>query len=465
MKALVHFFISKFKQDSLELAVILAINLFFMALLAFVAGPQKLDAQTFQVFIYFNCYVAVFLDLMSFGQKYYLSLPVNRQHILFNLAFAKLVNFIPCFVIFTLGYSTFPKSDVFNSGYFPTMLMFVVLAFIINLYTLQYDITKPRIEHSKKKLMYFLVMIKILINYIFFSSLLAFVGGLLYYKGWHEYVSQWHLIVLITVFAGMKFFNLLKILLDEKTTYWFWKRDGILSGLKLSVVVVPFLIYTVFFNDNKIYEGNELALIIKAENHSKLQLLLEKGVDPNKANEYGLTPLFASIISGDLTSFDILLEKGARVDRTDVINAGFSKFSNHKSLDLAVAVGNVEIIKKLVDLKMAHTNEKGTNALHMMAKACKAPGIFDVLRSGADINATDKAGKTPLMYAVKQGCWPVTLALVQNGADLLTEDKKGNTVFDLASANRNMKWFLEDHGPWRSPFEHERSPASVSKDR
>lgn len=460
MKGTLHFFISKIKQDSLELGVILAINLFFMSLLAFIAGPKKLDAQTFQVFLYFNCYVAIFLDLMSFGQKYYLSLPLNRQYTLFNLAVAKLVNFIPCLVIFTLGYTKFPKSDVINSGYVPTVIMLVILAFIINLYTLQYDITKPRIEHAKKKFMYFLVMVKILINYIFFSSIIGYSGAFLYYKGWHEYLNQWHIIVALLSFAILKFFNLLKILLDEKTTYWFWKRDGIQSLLKISTVAVPAIVYSMFFGESKLYDEVPLAAEVSKGNYEKLISMLKDGEDPNQVNRFGMTPVLASVIEGDLKAFRMLVDHGGKIHRDDKIQAPFSKLSGYGALDLAVIGQNEEIIKKLMDWKWNYTNNKNEeNILHWMASTCSAPGIFQVLRSGIEIDKKNKQGRTPLHNAVRRNCWPVTIALLQHGADIAPKDKKGKTVFDYAKKRKNMTWFLK--GIKEQAGESSRFPASL----
>ncbi|TNF28468.1 MAG: ankyrin repeat domain-containing protein [Deltaproteobacteria bacterium] len=457
MKGTWHFFISKFKQDSLELGVILGVNLFFMFMLAFIAGPEKLDAQTFQVFLYFNCYVAIFLDLMSFGQKYYLSLPLNRQHILFNLAISKIVNFIPCFAIFTLGYSQFPKSEIFNSGYVPSMLMFIVIAFIINLYTLQYDITKPRIEHAKKKFMYLLVMIKIFINYIFFTTLLAYVGAILYSQGWHEYLNQWHLIILLVCFSVLKFFNLLKILLDEKTTYWFWKRDGIQSALKLSVVVLPLAFYSLFLGENRLYDDVPMASEIQNNQLDRIEYMLKRGDDPNSSNRFGMTPLLTAIVDGNDEAFELLIEYGGKIHSDDQIS-GFSKLSGLGAFDLAIRGQNEKIIRRMLELGYKYTETKeGENILHWMAATCSAPGIFDVIKAGVDIELQNKKGKTPLIRAVQKNCWPVTIALLQNGADMNAKDKDGKTALDYAQNHKNMSWFLKGVGAEAGPS---RLPAS-----
>ncbi len=63
-----------------------------------------------------------------------------------------------------------------------------------------------------------------------------------------------------------------------------------------------------------------------------------------------------------------------------------------------------------------------------------------LLTAGADINAQDDEGKTPLMYAVKEvGLWRDTALesvgfLVSHGADITLRDKEGKTALDLFTA-------------------------------
>ena len=63
-----------------------------------------------------------------------------------------------------------------------------------------------------------------------------------------------------------------------------------------------------------------------------------------------------------------------------------------------------------------------------------------LLTAGADINAKDDEGKTPLMYAVKEvELWRDTASepvgfLVSHGADITRRDKDGRTALDLFTA-------------------------------
>ena len=58
-----------------------------------------------------------------------------------------------------------------------------------------------------------------------------------------------------------------------------------------------------------------------------------------------------------------------------------------------------------------------------------------LLESGANINAQDDAGKTPLMYAIKGYNEELIKELLKNGADLTLRDKDGESALSLALAS------------------------------
>ncbi|BAF13246.1 Os03g0758400, partial [Oryza sativa Japonica Group] len=56
-----------------------------------------------------------------------------------------------------------------------------------------------------------------------------------------------------------------------------------------------------------------------------------------------------------------------------------------------------------------------------------------LIEEGADVDAVDKTGQTPLMHAVISEDKAVALLLVRHGADVAIEDKEGYTVLGRAS--------------------------------
>lgn len=87
-------------------------------------------------------------------------------------------------------------------------------------------------------------------------------------------------------------------------------------------------------------------------------------------------------------------------------------------------------------------DDKGRTALHWAASyydwdELKTRLAVLLVEAGADVNAIDDEGKTPLMYAVKEvGLWRDTALesvgfLVSHGADVTMTDKDGKTALDL----------------------------------
>jgi ankyrin repeat protein len=58
-----------------------------------------------------------------------------------------------------------------------------------------------------------------------------------------------------------------------------------------------------------------------------------------------------------------------------------------------------------------------------------------LLDAGANVNAVDRLGRTPLHYAAAQGFDPIVEALRQAGAKVDDKDNQGNTPADLATSH------------------------------
>ena len=58
-----------------------------------------------------------------------------------------------------------------------------------------------------------------------------------------------------------------------------------------------------------------------------------------------------------------------------------------------------------------------------------------LLKKGADANAADEAGWTPLMLAVRGGKLPAVEALLAAGADAAAQNQQGATALHLAAIN------------------------------
>jgi ankyrin repeat protein len=96
-------------------------------------------------------------------------------------------------------------------------------------------------------------------------------------------------------------------------------------------------------------------------------------------------------------------------------------------------------------------NESGRTPLRSAALKNENPEVIAALiAAGADVNETDKYGETPLHWAAKYNENPAVIeALIAEGADISAKDSDGELPFDLAAKNTaikntNVYWVLNE---------------------
>ena len=105
--------------------------------------------------------------------------------------------------------------------------------------------------------------------------------------------------------------------------------------------------------------------------------------------------------------------------------------------------GNVQKNKHINIMAKTHTptrfDEGDDNDLIAAAKRGDTELCKRLLENGADVNAADEVGWTPLHSAAANGKTETCKLLLENGADINAEDEGGKTPLHYATVNGNTE--------------------------
>jgi ankyrin repeat protein len=161
-----------------------------------------------------------------------------------------------------------------------------------------------------------------------------------------------------------------------------------------------------------------------------MKYLVQKGADVNAKETDGTTPLYSSALRGHLEACKFLIAKGALVD---AINKG-----GETPFYYAAYSGNKELLNYLLangankaDLEIR--NEYGRTPLCAVARdGGNAETIKALISLGADVNAAEPSGMTPIMLAAWRPYKDAVNVLLDAGADLFVNTPKGERLLSYA---------------------------------
>ena len=163
-----------------------------------------------------------------------------------------------------------------------------------------------------------------------------------------------------------------------------------------------------------------------------VKFLLDNKADPNPNSKPGgeSSPLMEALTVGDEATVDLLIRRGAD-----------AKATADMGLTMAVTM-NCDRGLELLAAKITDTNAY-TMALQNTAVFGNLKAVRLMLDKGADINALDPFGRSPLMYASICDTMPVDVVklLIERGADVNARNQHtkagdaGLTVLDIAKQN------------------------------
>ncbi len=183
--------------------------------------------------------------------------------------------------------------------------------------------------------------------------------------------------------------------------------------------------------------------LVKNNDCKAIEILINEGVNINAKNDLGDTPLILAAEKGYMDIVKILLGNGA--DPTIVDSGGcsatyFARSRGHGDvLELLernhTKVGTAESKDKREQEKdESDSRPKHFTSLFAAVNAKKAEAVDTLIRNGADVNAKDNLGDTPLILAAEKGCMDIVKILLDNGADPTIADNGGYSATYFAKS-------------------------------
>lgn len=176
------------------------------------------------------------------------------------------------------------------------------------------------------------------------------------------------------------------------------------------------------------------------DNPEDIRAFLQQGMDPNVREKYrGDTALIVALREGSMGVFEVLVN-------TPGIDLEARANNGDNALMMAAFRGNQAAVDVLLK-KGAAVNRSDWTALHYAAVGGKNKIAQILLDKGAEINARSPNQSTPLMVAAYEGNFSTVKLLLDQGADVRLKNEQGMNAIDFSKRfdRPDITDLLKDH--------------------
>lgn len=182
--------------------------------------------------------------------------------------------------------------------------------------------------------------------------------------------------------------------------------------------------------------SNQLWGLLQGKNYDMMRLVMANGDDPNARNPGGMTPLAYAVRVGDVTAASLLVEYGARFDKSD-------RPDGQSLLEWALAHRHLELIELMVS-QGANVNEPLVKPLH--------PDFLASFKANGNLlyHLKGDSNVTPLMVLAGSHQLDAARFLVEHGAKRSVWTRRNRTdpvTFAIRSENLPMAQLMLGREP------------------
>jgi ankyrin repeat protein len=159
---------------------------------------------------------------------------------------------------------------------------------------------------------------------------------------------------------------------------------------------------------------------------------LADGVDVNSKSDVGRTPLDVAIAFKQSLITDLLRKHDGKT--RDELKAAENELKAAESIWNAIELGSIEAVKQhlAAGADVNAKDEDGYTPLYAVAGGGHKEIAVLLIANGADVNAKNKYGETPLHYAATK---EIAELLIAKGADVNAKDEVESTPLHTAALN------------------------------
>jgi ankyrin repeat protein len=219
-----------------------------------------------------------------------------------------------------------------------------------------------------------------------------------------------------------------------------WTTDQGFSPLSAAVAgnqpdVVRQLIQAGADPAQSVFRHGTLLHLAAAVGPDMVQVVLDLGVDPNRRDDYGMSPLSVAVVSGKVDSAGVLLAHGAWVYPLDAFNKTAVTLAQHQIKDPATSSAMTSLLVKHGARLDGSNRPIDDTYLDAVARG-DLPAVKATLARGADVNARQRYALNMLTRdaASAATAHPEVLAyLIDQGVNIHARSAYGFTPLHIAA--------------------------------